>query len=475
MTREIKVSKDDDTPKDPQEVGIDDLPARQIDIRSFEEAEEAETEEEAEAKENNFLKTELQSYKYPELAPLHSELSSALPQQPLFDLNNLCRPISTSRKEIEAFFQYNNSEHALEQINRTAQMHKEDQELWETFHKNWPIAGTEMEGAGLKYLSAENVIKHMNFRQYWEFRNYQIQTMNGSIDEGKVFLERLRLSRIKDLNTPLNTLLNPSDSKLSELSELSKLSEFFKLNQNLIDLIKGENLTLEDVINYLKNMHNLYQGVTITQNDTNNQAYIKVKDKDYPDDETKAKTLVTINNASSPQHNYTFKLARDLTEQELNTAIPLMIDQVHRSKEITNTHGVEIYGFLKNPQKALEIFMLLMKNGLYSITISEETLAAWRKAADDPKNNNQAAFQQALAIYHGDKYNLGLYPLACVCQKEHSEDTVKKNWEKVQKYWDKNQELKFVEQTKSSNDSGNPTTQTSPIDPPQPHTKLPKP
>lgn len=475
MVRQIRVSTHDDTPEDPQknpqEEVIEDL-HRQIDIRSFEEEAEAETDAEAEAKENNSLTTELQSYKQPELElnpPLHSEISADSTEKPLLDLNNLCRPISTSRKEIEAFFEHKYPTHASEPINRNAQMHKEDQELWETFHKNWPIAGTEMEGAGLKYLSAGNVIKHMNFRQYWEFRNYQIQTMNGSIDEGQVFLERLRLSRTKDLNTPLKELLNPPNSEPN-----SELLEFFKLNQNLLDLIKSKDLTLEDVINYLKNMYNLYQGVTVTQNESNNEAYIKVKDKDYPDDETKAKTLVTINYASSPQHNYTFKLARDLSEQELNTAIPLMIDQVHRSKEITNTHGVEIYGFLKNPKKALEIFMLLIKNGLYSITIAPETLNAWEAAAADTKNNNQAAFQQALAIY-GNKDNPGLYDLSCVCNKNYSKEKVKENWGKVQNYWAKTKELKFLEPPKSSNNAANRTTQIPPIVPTISPPKSPKP
>lgn len=400
--------------------------------------------EEEEAEENNSLKTELQSYKKPEMS-----------QTPLLDLNNLCRPISTSRREIEAFFFKNYGPHALESINRTAQMKAEDKALWEAFAKRWPITDAEMTGTGLKYGSAGNVIKKMNFRQYWEFRNYQIQTMNGSEDYN-IFLERLRLSRIKDLDIPLNKLLEKPDPELSKL---------FELNKNLLDLIKGEDLTLEDVINYLKNMHNLYQGVTVTQNKDNNEAYIQYKDND----ETPAKNLVTIRYDQSKQHHYNFRLNGDLTTEELNKAIPLMIDQVHRSKEITNTHGIEIYGFLNNPKRALEIFMLLMKNGLYSITIEEATLAAWGKAADDPNNRNQKAFQQALAIYHGDENNPGLYPLACACQKENSKDTVEQNWEKVKYYWDQNKNLNFWEQTKQPEQPAdkNPTL-TFPTKPPKP-------
>ena len=417
----------------PEEVDINDLPPS-IDFKSLEEAEE-----------NNSLKTELQSYK-----------KSTIPQEPplFLDLNNLCRPISTSRREIEAFFLNRYGAHSLEKLNRNAQMNPADKALWEAFVKRWPITDAEMTGAGLKYGSAGDFIKKMNFRQYWEFRNYQIQTMNGSTNEENIFLERLRLSRIEDLKTPLHELLKKSDPELSKL---------FELNKNLIDLIPGKDLTLEDVINYLKNMHNLYQGVTVTQNEDPNkdpnieEAYIKYNNK----------TLVTIHHAENSGQHYDFKLSGDLSKEELNKAIPLMIDQVHRSKEKTNTHGIEIYGFLKNPKRALELFMLLMKNELYSITIEAATLDAWRDAANDLNNRNQKAFQQALAIYHGDQDNLGLYPLACACQKENSKDTVMQNWEKVKKHWDKNKNLFFEEQPEQSADE-NPTL-TVPTKPPKPY------
>lgn len=237
---------------------------------------------------------------------------------------------STQRSELENFF--NDRPKEFEKFQAEAR----DKKFLEKHSIEWLTDTSKPENPKytLKLNSRYVILQNMPFEMYWNFRNYQAQTIQKRLDSG------------------------PDETQKE----------------------------------YLNKCLALYKNVSIevdpaTVPPSKQQAYIKCD----------GKTLVSITTDNTDnKNNMIFKIDPSLKDQELDRAILLMIDQVTRQQERSMDNRLEIFGYENNPTIALRIYQLAILEGSRP-EIHKDTLAAWQaKAANTSNPDERNKFNNAL-------------------------------------------------------------------------------
>lgn len=369
--------------------------------------------------------------------------------------------------EINSFFDKEFGEHGRHNPQNLYQKNLLELERKFTTIANGIIPKSLFQFKKLPWFVRESFMQEMNFEQYWKFKEFQIESMQNLVDitsnsTGQnvfttgIFLSRLHLKfkgdyldKLKnDIEIELAAQKHDTDYQTQLLKKLNEkligaiinqptaeLLEILEKNESFMEQISNS-YDITSAIEYAKYMCSIYDNVKMEV----------TKDKTLVQDENNT-TLFTITYSDQnkdkeklPAH-YQFEFSQGLDDQQLTKAVYIMLDQAHRAKELTNTHGITIYGFKNNPQKALQIFILCANNNLRNIRIDEETKKAWQEQATKycpPDPDNYKVFKDALDILdNGITLNKKkLSSLACICQniKNQREQKIYKNT--LKEYWD---------------------------------------
>lgn len=324
---------------------------------------------------------------------------------------------------------------------------------------------------GLPPGSASTLIPKMNFEQYWTLVNFQVRTMqletnqisdsNQSTLLAEVFLQRLGLA----------AKVIKGHSKAKIITDIKTYLDKEPLNQETIENLKNlmtfhDPLTLpsqyniEKAISYLHGRYHLYKDIGIDiepANDANDISKTIIKQGNTP--------LVTITYDPKLQASthYKVEIASGLTQKASEKAMFLIIDQTIKSKELTNTAGISVYGFEDNPKAALKLFMLAMNSGLSNIDIEKETKAAWKAKSTSIPDDQENPYKQALDMINS------LETLSCRCneQKRANDGKLKAD---MDTYWEKIHKMKVPPKSASQNPPPNSNPALTPVLPTPPPT-----